>query len=280
MGTGGSLYHFDFLLPSSSSPASLSPFTEEADRSIHRMAHPSISSAAFSIYSPLAHYSGSRHYHHHSLPVLEQEVKVETSERSKRPAEAHSHLFSRTKKLKISHRFFRSELLLLGPPPTSPPASASIPLPLTPRSSEMISTLSVTKPMKYQPSARRQSPNWWPSVSRSNGESRGSKMGPQEESWVGEGDGWHTLHQPEQTLQQAGKAREAPAAVQGSREHSKLKSWQSRFGRKIAGRPTNNSIGSSSAAPLKQHLLAVLRMRLSEGGASSKGGEAGLRFKK
>lgn len=32
--------------------------------------------------------------------------------------------------------------------------------------------------------------------------------------------------------------------------------------------------------PLKQHLLAVLRMRLSEGGGSSRGGEAGLRFKK
>ncbi|KAM0746349.1 hypothetical protein T439DRAFT_137046 [Meredithblackwellia eburnea MCA 4105] len=37
---------------------------------------------------------------------------------------------------------------------------------------------------------------------------------------------------------------------------------------------------SSQAPPLKQHLLAVLRVRLSEGGASSKGGEAGLRFKK
>lgn len=38
--------------------------------------------------------------------------------------------------------------------------------------------------------------------------------------------------------------------------------------------------GPWAPPPLKQHLLAVLRMRLSEGGGTSKGGEAGLKFKK
>lgn len=142
-----------------------------------------------------------------------------------------------------------------------------------------------------------------------------SRMGPAEAEWVGDGSGWLSrlrlnlagggaAAQLEQALK-ADKAKGKGREMEGTTNHLGALLGASAMG----GRPVlavapamgrtvrrNRSISSPPAfnrekapevgggpwapPPLKQHLLAVLRMRLSEGGGTSKGGEAGLKFKK
>lgn len=142
-------------------------------------------------------------------------------------------------------------------------------------------------------------------------------MIPEEGSWVGDGNGWEFVELPASSIWK-GKGRESDVdMLQEERlegelldaefalEQEKDSRQNSRGGGKwnlrdrLGWNSSNNNnhshhtiagqggaIGNgannagANAAPLKQHLLAVLRMRLREGGGSSKGGEAGLRFKK
>lgn len=145
-----------------------------------------------------------------------------------------------------------------------------------------------------------------------------SRMGPAEAEWVGDGSGWLTrlrlnfvgggaAAKLEQALQ-ADKAKGKGREVDGMKEHLGVLLGASAMGgrpvmamapgmartagkrprstssppafNRDEGPPNEQGGGPWAPPPLKQHLLAVLRMRLSEGGGTSKGGEAGLKFKK
>ncbi|ORY82991.1 hypothetical protein BCR35DRAFT_303656 [Leucosporidium creatinivorum] len=230
----------------------------------------------------------------------------------KRPSEGpHPHLLSRTKKRKLVHRFFRCEAILSGPPTpssSSPLSSPTTSPPSKPRA----------RPI-YSPTQPRRPPAWWPSVSRNAGDGMASRMGPAEAEWVGDGSGWLSrlrlnftaggggaaakLEQALKADQAKGKGREvegtseqlgallgasaiggrpmlamAPAMGRTVSKRSRSASSPPAFNRGKSAPEVGG--GPWAPPPLKQHLLAVLRMRLSEGGGTSKGGEAGLKFKK
>lgn len=124
-------------------------------------------------------------------------------------------------------------------------------------------------------------------------------MTPDEASWVGDGNGWNNDSSSTSCKllrRLKGKFRcrnkegiegvEEDVDMEEGENEKNSSTWGFNWSSSSSSSnemnqpiPTTNS-NSNSAAPLKQHLLAVLRMRLREGGGSSKGGEAGLRFKK
>ena len=199
----------------------------------------------------------------------------------------HPHLAARTKKRKLFHRFFRSESLLAGP-------------------SALHSCVGQPSSKASVPDPGKKLPTWWPSVSRSMGEGRESRLGPAECEWVGEGDNWLSrLHyrfgggpstaQADSKDAVPAERDAAPANALAGTVVSRTRSGGVPRGsrpRSVSSPPVFTQIGHHhhhhspsgggvpGSPPLKQHLLAVLRMRLSEGGSSSRGGEAGLRFKK
>lgn len=241
---------------------------------------PTITTASGTFSFPIPEFNSRHAYPHlHPLSTLPRSRSSSFSTPSptldKRPPSPHPHLFSRTKKLKLAHRFYRSEALLAGPS-----SSPSFSPPLPPFSPPLSPPKSV-----YTPNHPRRPPSWWPSVSRSGGDGTESRMGPDEACWVGEGDGWVDRVQlrlggeREGGGKGKGKGNEVGLAG-GRREVGGTMMGRTRSSRSLSSPPAFVHSVVQGAPPLKQHLLAVLRMRLSEGGGSSKGGEAGLRFKK
>lgn len=142
-------------------------------------------------------------------------------------------------------------------------------------------------------------------------------MGPAEAQWVGDGSGWYSKLQLRlgravlgqessfvirqnnkgkgpQVLDErmaidghGGASTSGGAAMSTAAGSAPMTRTRTRGSRSLSSPPafqmqaqSNSGGGPWAPPPLKQHLLAVLRMRLSEGGGSSKGGEAGLKFKK
>lgn len=270
------------LLAHLSLSRSFPPPTIELDRAAHSFAfaHPP---------PPPAPTYRLLHPFHHQQPLAAQTPK-------RASVGPHPHLLERTKKRKLFHRFFRSESLLAGPAAPAPPPT----LGLGP---------GLALPRSQPPDASKKQPTWWPSVSRSMGEGRESRLGPAECEWVGEGDNWLSRLQLRFGGTPAGGSREGTGPDSDEREIAGKDSDEragvgprTRSGGVVAsngGKSRRNRSASSPATftptdyhlhhhpqsvpgapPLKQHLLAVLRMRLSEGGSTSRGGEAGLRFKK
>ncbi|BGP52075.1 hypothetical protein JCM10450v2_008046 [Rhodotorula kratochvilovae] len=222
-----------------------------------------------------------------------------TSKRPSSHATPDPHIPSAThlKKRKVRHRFLRSDLLLCGPPPSSP---------------------------EKRPRARTPaSAPWWPSVSRSHGEgtpSRFSREAAPEAHECGTGDGWAAqlvwrfgglrLAPPGERAREGrgggrrsrsrGRSRERGAGGRGRREEdpaaaaaggarpsmpSRANSSPAVFGASglrtvYEGPPAAQQQEELEGPALKKALLTNLRARMASDGGTSKGAEASLRFKK
>ncbi|SCZ98021.1 BZ3500_MvSof-1268-A1-R1_Chr3-3g06524 [Microbotryum saponariae] len=234
-----------------------------------------------------------------------------TSE-GKRSAEDCIHLTMRCKKMKLSHAFYRCGSLFYRSAPTSDITSGPT---LTPPASEAASApTSTPTPRRYIPQTTRRLSSWWASASRHDGDARVSRMCPDEAIWVAnagsewQGPKWQTLWRQrvnankaedrsssgrssnlDGTLSSSDELSSPTAAPKGSSKFS----FRSRPSRSVSSPPnwtpptsqphTHHSGEHTfpwAPIPLKQHLLAVLRARSAESGNSSRGGDAGLKFKK
>lgn len=166
---------------------------------------------------------------------------------TKRQTSTHPHVFERTKKRKLFHRFFRSGAIL---------------------------------------SAARggAGPSGWTAF-----EPPSSALAPREEEWTGDGKGWLqklVFHFQKKVIVSSGLPIPGPLPPRSKlqRSTSSPPALHHALGAPVEYHQSNTVSqvgGDNTPTPaLKQHLLAVLRLRLAEGGASSKAGEAGLRFKK
>ncbi|GAA5997587.1 uncharacterized protein JCM10292_000952 [Rhodotorula paludigena] len=195
-----------------------------------------------------------------------------------------------TKKRKLRHGHFRSPLLLSGPT-----SSAS----------------------QSRPRAAAAEPTWWPSVSLGGfGDGARSRFAPAEESWTGTGRGWTvaglterfatTLRVEAPSAKERGRSSRRSRSRGRSRERGVRRTAAARDDepgatlRPSLGPRTHSSpavLGVSGlktacepqqpaqadeleGAELKKALLANLRARMASEGGTSKGAEAGLRFKK
>lgn len=217
--------------------------------------------------------------------------------RKRTPPWPNPNLYSRTKKKKIAHQYFRSEALLYSPPaktsdvvsspaprlrPMSPPAVAPL-FPLSPVGlvAPLPSPIS-SMLRKYAPDTPRQRPLWWASVSRSLTKGTASKMGPREEEWTG-GDalGWRGLLAAVPVVARAKRTwpfrRERDLANESRvKVVATLPVPLDTVDAKSVADPDERALAQ---LPTKKRLLHVLRLRMHESGGNSR--EAGaLRFTK
>lgn len=203
---------------------------------------------------------------HSSSPSRRPSLARSLSSEHKRPPNVHPHLLEHTKKLKRLHNFYRSETLLF--PPLSPSSPS---FPLSP------STTTITRGGIYVPLLTRQPASYWSSISLSSGTGRSSLMAPPEGRWCGTGLGWSLPYPRPSTVQTiVDPIPIHPLARLGSGTASAA---MSRSGPIVGGGRMTGG-GGGGEPPLKSALLAILRTRMAESGGSSKGAEAGLRFRK
>lgn len=198
---------------------------------------------------------------HSSSPSHRPSLARPPPSEHKRTPTLHPHLMENTKKLKRLHNFYRSETLLF------PPYSPSHLLPPTP-------STSASKGV-YVPLLTRQPASYWSSISLSSGTGRSSLMAPSEGIWCGTGTGWSQPPPPLSSIPQTlVLVPMHPLARLGQGTSSAA---MTRSGPCIVAR---GGTGGGGEPPLKSALLAILRTRIAENGGSSKGAEAGLRFRK
>ncbi|SCV74781.1 BQ2448_7810 [Microbotryum intermedium] len=231
----------------------------------------------------------------------------------KRSAEDCVHLTMRCKKMKLSHAFYRCGSLFYRCPPT-PATSSALTSTRPPPAEVAAAPTSTVTPRKYIPQTTRRLSSWWASVSRHGGDARVSRMCPDEAIWVTNAGSewqspkWQTLwsqrvkdNKTEDTassglssnLDGTASSNELSSTVSKPPKGFSKFSFRSRPSRSVSSPPdwtppTSHSHANPSGEhnfpwtplPLKQHLLAVLRARSAENGGSSRGGDAGLKFKK
>lgn len=204
----------------------------------------------------------------------------------------------RTKKTKLSHRYFRSISLL------SPPSSSTSTL--SPSSSSTLDASAVTGgrigggggemingTVVGNDKSRRS--KWWSSMC-SNDANKRTRFSPDEAQFVGDGSGWLNVMKTGEKYN-ATSMRDVAAEDDGRRqgevegmERESRGGGGGGGGSRIRARsrsspatffmPGMTSVNLPRPIQTKEDLLGVLRMRLHQSGGTSAGSQAGLRFKK